>query len=299
MDFRQLESFLTVTKYNSFSKASRELFLTQPALSNQIKNLEKELRTPLFDRRGKSIELTQAGKLFREYAIDMIKKKEAAIFEVNDLIDQFDGIIEIPCSTVPSETILPQLIVRFSEQYPGVNFRILSMDSSDVIDSLREKKYAIGFIGSKPNHDFESIKVYSDDMVLIGPAATPLKKSSIKIKEIAGLPLIVREEGSGSGTIIYQELQKHRIPKHELKTVAITDNVYVLFQLVAAGAGYAFVPRSFAETNFQSPDILLYEVEHLNTERDFYFIREKSDLLTPLEAKFSDFVRETFQQIEE
>ena len=292
MDFRQLESFLTVTKYNSFSKASRELFLTQPALSNQIKNLEKELRTPLFERRGKTIELTSAGKLFREYAIELIKKKEAALFEVNDLIDKFDGTIEVPCSTVPSETIVPQLITGFLKEYPGVKFKIFGMDSSDVIDSVEEKKYAIGFVGSKPNSDFDYIKVYSDDMVFIGPAAAPLYSDIIRVDDILDLPLIVREEGSSSGNIIYKEFEKYDLTKNDLKIVTITENVHIIRHLVACNAGFAFVPRSSIKPSSNNGNIRIYEIDGLDTNRDFYFIKEKSGLLSPLEAKFSEFVYE-------
>lgn len=292
MDFRQLESFLTVTKYNSFSKASRELFLTQPALSNQIKNLEKELRTPLFDRRGKTIELTAAGKLFRDYAIELIKKKETALFEINDLIDKFDGTIEIPCSTVPSETIVPQLITCFLQKYPGVKFKIVGMDSSDVIDSIEEKKYAIGFVGSKPNSDFDYIKVYSDDMVFIGPAASPLNVERIRVTDILNLPLIVREEGSSSGNIIFRELKKHQLTKNDLKIVTTTESVHIIRHLVACNAGFAFVPRSSIKPSSNNGNIHIYEIDGLDTRRDFYFIKEKTGLLSPLETKFTEYVQE-------
>lgn len=292
MDFRQLESFITVTKYNNFSKASRELFLTQPALSNQIKNLEKELKTPLFDRKGKTIELTPAGKLFREYAIELIKKKDTALFEVHDLLDQFDGTIEIPCSTVPSETIVPVLMTEFLKKFPGVQFKIFSMDSSDVVDSILEKKYALGFVGSKPNSDFHSIKIYSDDMVLIGPKDNLLGKDAISIEDIVHLPLIVREQGSGSGDIISKELHKHHLEREDLSIVSITENIHVIKKLVSCGAGFAFVPRSSVESCENHSNVQIYEIADTDTSRDFFFIREENGLLTSLENKFSDFVAE-------
>ena len=84
MDFKQLESFITIAKYNSFSKAARELYLTQPTLSNHIQNLESELGILLFDRKGKTIELTDAGKTFKNHAVEIIKKRDSAIFTIND-----------------------------------------------------------------------------------------------------------------------------------------------------------------------------------------------------------------------
>ncbi len=289
MDFRQLESFLTVTKYNSFSKASRDLFLTQPALSNQIKNLERELKTPLFDRKGKSIELTPAGKLFRDYAIELIKKKETALFEINDLMDKFDGMIELPSSTVPGETIVPKLVSDFLDAHPGIKFKLYSMDTSDVLDSISDHKYSIGFIGSKPGSDFDYIKVFSDDMVFIGPATSLLDSNPLKLDGVARLPLIVREEGSSSGNIIGTELNKHGLSRDSLNIVAVTENIHVIKELVACNAGFAFVPRSSVES-VQNNRIHIYELEDFNSQRDFYFIRHKSSLLTPIEEIFSEFV---------
>ena len=295
MDFRQLESFLTIAKYNSFSKASRELFLTQPALSNQIQNLEKELQTPLFNRKGKTIELTPAGKMFREYAIELTKKKETAIFKINDLVGQFDGVIEIPSSTVPNETIVPQIISGFSKKYQGLKFHLFSMDSIDVIESITEKKYTIGFSGSKPNNDFEIIKVYSDDMVFIGPKSSPLDQGFASIADILNLPLILREEGSGSGGIISKALKKHNLSNDNLNIVAITDSVHVIKALVASGAGFAFVPRSCMNHD-TTTGLLVYELKDIESSRDFYFIRHKKALLTPLEESFCEFVSSYFSK---
>ena len=291
MDFRQLETFLTVTKYMSFSKASRELFLTQPALSNQIKNLEKELQTPLFDRKGKSIDLTPAGKLFRESAIELIKKKEIALFEISDLMDKFKGVIEIPCSTVPSETIVPRLISLFIKEFPGSRLKLFSMDTSDVIDAIEDKKYALGFVGSRVGNDFDSVKVYSDDMAFIGPSSHPLVSDTIYFEYIVNLPLIVREEGSGSGGLINKALKEHGLSREDLNIVSVTENVHIIKELVASNVGFAFVPRS-SLGRICDDRIKVYQVSNFDSHRDFYFIKQKASLLTPLEARFSNFVFE-------
>ena len=158
MDFKQLESFITIAKFKSYSKASRELYLTQPALSNHINNLEKELMTQLFERYGKTIELTPAGAIFLDYATSLVKTRDSAIFDINNLIGQFEGLIEIPYSTVPGEKIIPDLVSEFIFSFPGVKFKLYHMDSVDVIDSIQEKKYSIGFSGMKPNNEFESYR---------------------------------------------------------------------------------------------------------------------------------------------
>ena len=140
MDFKQLESFITIAKYNSFSKAARELYLTQPTLSNHIQNLESELGILLFDRKGKTIELTDAGKTFKNHAVEIIKKRDSAVFTINDIIGKFDGLLELPSSSVPEEFVVPDVIAGFSAKFPGIRFKIYHLDSQDVLESISDNK---------------------------------------------------------------------------------------------------------------------------------------------------------------
>lgn len=294
MDFKQLESFITIAKYNSFSKASRELYLTQPTLTNHIQNLERELMTPLFERHGKTIELTQAGQIFRDHAVELIKQRDSALFQINDLIGQFGGTLELPYSTVPGEAIVPQLVAKFVKDYPGIRFKLHHMDSQDVIDAISDKKYALGFVGSKPNNDFESLQVYEDDMVFIGPREIPLAQNNLAIEQILHLPMIIREEGSSSGSIIARELAKQHLLYHQLNIVAVAESFYMAKKLVELNAGFSFVPRSFAHTFTDKDDVLVYEIENLHSLRQFHFICHKKATLSPLESQFRSFVCKYF-----
>ena len=290
MDFKQLESFITIAKYNSFSKASRELYLTQPTLSNHIQNLEKELMTQLFERHGKTIELTQTGRVFRDYAIDLIKKRDSALFQINNLIGQFGGTIELPYSTVPGEMIVPQLVTGFIKEFPGIRFKLHHLDSQDVIEAITEKKYSMGFVGSKPNNDFESYPIFSDDMVFIGPKSIPLSGKELVLEQILSLPMIVREEGSGSGSIISKELAHQNLHYHQLNIVAIAESFYLVKKLVELGTGFAFVPRSFANELCNTEQLIIYEIKNINTHRQFHFISHKKAVLSPLENQFKEYV---------
>ena len=290
MDFKQLESFITIAKYNSFSKASRELYLTQPTLSNHIQNLEKELMTQLFERHGKTIELTQTGRVFRDYAIDLIKKRDSALFQINNLIGQFGGTIELPYSTVPGEMIVPQLVAGFIKEFPGIRFKLHHLDSQDVIEAITEKKYSMGFVGSKPNNDFESYPIFSDDMIFIGPKSIPLSGKELVLEQILSLPMIVREEGSGSGSIISKELAHQNLHYHQLNIVAIAESFYLAKKLVELGTGFAFVPRSFANELCNTEQLIIYEIKNINTHRQFHFISHKKAVLSPLENQFKEYV---------
>ncbi|MGB5823566.1 MAG: selenium metabolism-associated LysR family transcriptional regulator [Proteocatella sp.] len=295
MDFKQLESFITIAKYNSFSKAARELYLTQPTLSNHIQNLENELGLLLFDRKGKTIELTSAGKIFKDHAIEIIKKRDSAVFTINDIIGKFDGILELPSSSVPEEYVLPDIIADFSNEYPGIKFKIHHLDSQDVLESISDNKYSMGFIGSKPSNDFESIKVFEDNMVLIGPKINGVSKDTISFEKILDLPLIMREEGSGSGKIFSKELSNRKKSISDLNIVVVTENFSVAKSLVSKNVGYAFIPSSSAKSISKESNICIYDISDFNTIRAFYFIVQKKSVLTPIEIKFLDFITSRFK----
>lgn len=295
MDFKQLESFIAIAKYNSFSKAARELYLTQPTLSNHIQNLESELGILLFDRKGKTIELTSAGKTFKDHAIEIIKKRDSAVFTINDIIGKFDGLIELPSSSVPEEFILPDIIADFSTHFPGIRFKVHHLDSQDVLESIDENKYSMGFIGSKPNADFDSVKVFEDNMVLIGPKKDGISRSTITFDEILKLPLIMREEGSGSGKIFSKELSSRKKTISNLNIVVITESFNVAKSLVDKNVGYAFIPSSSAKSIPADSNICIYDITDVNTFRAFYFIIHKKAVLTPIEIKFMDFITGKFK----
>ena len=295
MDFKQLESFITIAKYNSFSKAARELYLTQPTLSNHIQNLESELGILLFDRKGKTIELTDAGKTFKNHAVEIIKKRDSAVFTINDIIGKFDGLLELPSSSVPEEFVVPDVIAGFSAKFPGIRFKIYHLDSQDVLESISDNKYTMGFVGSKPGSEFDYVKVFEDKMVLIGPKKDDACRASLKFEDVLDLPLIMREEGSGSGKIFSKELAAHGRTISSLNTVVITESFNVARSLVSKGVGYAFIPASSAQCISEDSNICIYDISDFDTQRNFYFVVHKKAVFTPIESKFIDFITETYR----
>lgn len=289
MDFKQLESFISIVKYNSFSKAARELYLSQPTISNHIQNLEKELGIMLFNRKGKTIELTTEGKIFNEHAKNILKKRDEAFFELSDITGKYDVLIELLASSVPEETVLPSIIAEFISLFPGMKFKIHHLDSADVLDSIRDNKYNLGFVGIKPTNEFESTKVFKDKMVIIGPKSDKIHKE-LTFDEILKLPLIMREEGSGSGKIFSNELANRKLSVKDLNVVVICENFATMKKLVGCNVGYAIVPFSYAKEINSNDNILVHEIKDISTSRDFYFVASKSALLTPLELKFKEFI---------
>ncbi|MDD4504445.1 MAG: LysR family transcriptional regulator, partial [Clostridiaceae bacterium] len=138
MDFRQIEAFVYVVRFRSFSKAADAIYLTQPTVSSHINTLEKELGIKLIDRSGKNVEPTSAGKIFYEYANNLINIRDNAIFTLSEFTRKVEGKVEIAASTVPTEYLLPKLMIGFRNIYSNINFSVDQFDSKQVIDELLE-----------------------------------------------------------------------------------------------------------------------------------------------------------------
>ena len=168
MDFRQIEAFVNVVKYKSFSKAADASF-TQPTISTHVATLEKELGTKLIDRRGKEALPTKQGQILYKYAINLLNTREKAVFALESYANEIEGVLEIQASSIPGEYIVPELMAKFREKYPLVKFYLEQSDSSKVEDNLLEQKGEIGFLGYRGTANLHYEKILTDPAMLITP----------------------------------------------------------------------------------------------------------------------------------
>ncbi|MGL5438979.1 MAG: selenium metabolism-associated LysR family transcriptional regulator [Filifactoraceae bacterium] len=288
MDFRQLESFITITKYKSFSKAARELYLTQPTLSTHIQALERELNIDLFKRKGRNIELTKAGEVFFSYAEGIIKTRNHAIFSLNEYLGKFEGTINITSSTIPEEYIIPKIIAEFNKLYPQIKFKISHLDSQDVLDAIEDKKYDFGFVGLKNSTSLIYKELFNDEIVVIGPKSSPLNNMPLTLEEISNLPLIQREEGSGSGKFFTQILREKKLSSN-LNVKVIAENTETIKELVSLGVGYSVISKKALGHINPNANLISYSIADINPNRKFYLAMAKDRELSSLDKKFVDF----------
>lgn len=297
MDFRQLETFTYIAKYKSFSKAAKELYLTQPTISNHIQNLEKELGTILINRTNKNINLTKAGEILYSFAVDMLNNRKKALFSLGEYMGKIEGTIELSASSIPEAYIIPDLVMNFRKSYPHVNFKISHHDSMEVIEEILNQKIDFGFVGAKiPNSNFEYIPLVEDELVLISGKNAQLDLASeISLEDISNLPLIMREEGSGTRKLLLSELKKKKIDYENLDIVAHLENTDTIKQMVRRNLGVSIVSNK-AVTDELAFDLLnVHRIKDCNLKRKFYFIFSKKRILAPLEENFKDFVIELFK----
>ncbi len=170
MNLKQLEAFVEVAEGGSFSKAAKNLYLTQPTISAHISALEKELEVRLFVRNTKEVSLSAEGQTLYRYASQMVDLEKRIEEEFGERRKMGRQCITIAASTIPSQYLLPKILARFNEKYPGEQLRIREMDSAQVVEQVSEHKADIGFTGTvlEKKH-CRYIPFYRDEMVIIAP----------------------------------------------------------------------------------------------------------------------------------
>ncbi len=295
MDFRQLESFVTIAKMKNFSQAAEKLFLTQPALSNHIAKLENELGLILFERNNKKTELTPPGKVFFISAQAMLNQREAAILDLNDFQGKIEGMLEIGTSSVPGQYLLPDILKLFNAQYPYVIYNIHYLTSKKVLDSILSGEIDFGIVGVNPSNSLLTSEKIADDMlVAIAPNKPPFDTmDTIAAEELLQFRLLLRQEGSGTRQVFESAINQHFKEKVQLKTVAYIDNNEMIYICVKKGLGISVVSNLAVADKAAVGQLKILPLKDLQINRSFYFVYPKSRTLSPLVKRFKDFVFES------
>lgn len=276
-------------KYQSFSKAARELFLTQPTVSSHIQNLEKELDTVLINRNNKNITLTKSGEILYSHAIKILNNCKKAIYDIKEYSGKIEGIIDIACSSIPEIYILPKFIKNFTLQYPDVKFSINNYNSQVVISEILDEKISFGLVGYKPNNaQIQYIDLMDDELVLITPKDILLDNDNgyINITKLNNLKFIMRKEGSATRNIIISKLKEYGFNVDNLDIIAHVESNNSILEMVKLGLGASFVSYISVASYLDNNKLNIYKIKNLELKRKFYFIYSKKKILTPLENKF-------------
>lgn len=297
MDFKQLEVFVAVVKHQSFSKAARELFLTQPTVSAHIQNLEKELDSILINRSNKIITLTKSGEILYNHAIYILNNCKKAIYDIKEYSGKIEGIIDIACSSIPETYILPDFMKNFSLEYPDVKFSISHYDSQYAISEILNERISFGLVGSKiHNPQIEYIDLINDELVLIAPIDLKIDNHDgyVDMNELYNLKFIMRKEGSGTRNLILNALSENGFVTNKLNILSHVESNEAIKEMVRLGLGVSFISYISAIDYLNSNKLKFYKIRNVKFERKFYFIYSKKKTFTPLEDKFLNNLCEYF-----
>jgi len=289
MNFKELQSFVAISKYKNFSKAAKALYLTQPTISHHIQTLEEELNTTILVRTSKNVSLTKAGQLLLIHAQKILNEKEQIHFMFDHYNGDISGELEIATSTIPSQFYLPKIVKNFSEQHPKMKFKIEKLDSAGVHKKLELSAIDFGIVGAKSTADFFSYeKILSDEIVLC--CDYNLDTATLGIEDIKKIPLILREEGSGTKKVLLKALEEHNIERHQLNVFATIDDINTIKACIIGSDKFAFTSKIAIQDDLERKTLKVVNIQGLNITRDFYFVYNKKHILTPLSKTFKDYI---------
>jgi len=272
LDNFRLVVFRAVAEQLSFRKAAEGLYLTQPAVSLQIKALEEDIGVQLFDRAGARIALTGAGKILLGYSRQAHTLFVTAEHEIAALSGDHAGQLALGASTTIAQYVLPRLLGEFTRMHPRVHPTMISGNTEQIVEAVEEQKIALGLIeGPARSRDVKTEPFLEDELVLIVPVAHEWAElNSVPCSEIAAAPLLMREHGSGTRRVVEIALERQNVKVSSLHIVMELDSTGAIKSAVEAGLGVGFVSRwAIAQDMRLDSSFKIVAVTGLHIKREF------------------------------
>ena len=277
IDLAKLQVFLHAAENQSFSKAAQQLHLSQPTVSHHIKMLEQELGATLFDRSSSEIKLTEAGRILLPRARKLLRESIEIKQMMGSLDDRVVGHLRIACSTTTGKYILPQFAARFHERHHNVRVYIRRCTASHVVPRLLNEEANLGVVSYDAcSDDLDCQQFFTDHIILIAPIGHPwTERNAIDPSDLLGMPMIIREQDSGTRQVMLAELGRHDIGLEDLDIFLEVGNAEAIVKTVEKGFGVSFVSRIAAECAIERGTIVRIPINDVDLHRNIYMIRKK------------------------
>lgn len=289
MDIHQLRIFVSVYRNKSFSKASEQLYISQPTISEHIKNLEKGLGCSLFNRLGRKIETTSEADLIFPKALQLIEDLE----KINDLLaktsKRIKGKLLIGASTIPGNYMLPVLAAKFRNLYPEVSFEIVIADTRKITDMLINHEFLMGVVGASMEPKTLNYSPFDDDELVFAGAPGFFENINPDSLKIHDMPFLLREEGSGTRKTMEVFLKGMGIKLKKMNVVAVLGSTDSIKQAMKAGLGTSILSRRAIAEELDNGSLVEMKLGE-QMRRTFYVATHKKRSLPSHYMAFLDFL---------
>lgn len=282
MDIHQLRVFASVYKNRSFSKASIDLHLTQPTISNHIKSLEEEFECRLFDRLGRTILPTKEADVLYGQSLEIIQKAEALREALGELKKEAAGKLTIGASTIPGVYLMPRIMTDFQKKYPAISFQILIADSGGIVESISKHELLFGIVGARLGNEQIDYTPYVEDELIVVSAPHMTGIRNMTLKELVSLPMVLREEGSGTRKEAEKILESRGISFGDIKVAGVFGSTDAVKQAVKAGLGVSILSRFSVSDELEHGLLEEIKLTDIQMKRNFYIVTHKKRTLPRL-----------------
>ena len=294
MDTRQLAAFCAVVERRSFSQAAERLGVTQPAVSLQVRALEKRLGTQLLDRSGRRVEPTEAGWRLYRGAQRMLALEDQLVAEVSASGDgAVAGDLVLGASTGPAAVAVPVVLGEFQRIYPDVRVFLTVSDTHSVVERVAARELELGIVGAARRHRgvrFEPF--FSDQVILACPPGHPFAGRTVALDELRDAPLILMQEGAGVRQIVEDALRRHGVKLRDLDVRLELGLQESVRRAVEAGYGVTFISRTAVESDLAAGRLAEARVEGLDATREISLASATGRARTRVADAFVAFARE-------
>lgn len=285
--------FATVALRLSFSKAAEDLFISQPAVTKHIKELENELGLSLFERNGnRTIHLTSDGNSFKAFMDKVSVLYQEFEAEIQPSIQALNGEIKVGASSTVGQYILPVLLAKFHKRFPQIRVKLQTGNTEDIIDLLRNGKIAFAITeGIGFDRSFQFDNFIKDEIVLVCSAkskSSNLKK--ISVTSIPSYPLVLRESGSGTLEVVKNYLHKNGV---DLKNITIEielGNSESIIRYLKQSETFGFISVYAILDQLKQGELQIIDLKEGSIDRIFRFV-QKIGPLSPLAKILKDFIK--------
>jgi DNA-binding transcriptional LysR family regulator len=294
METRQLAAFCAVVERRSFSQAAERLRLTQPAVSLQVRALEKRLGTQLFDRSGRRVEPTEAGWRLYRGAQRLLALEEQIVSDVAATAEgELEGQLVIGASTGPAAVVLPVLLCEFQREHPRTRVALTVSDTQTVIEQVATRELELGIVGASRRHRgvrFEPF--FSDQVILACPPGHSIAGRTVALDDLRDETLILMQEGAGVRQILEDALRKRPVRLRDLNVRLELGLQESVRRAVEAGYGVTFVSRAAIESNLAAGTLAEARVEGLELTREISLATAVGRARSRVAGAFVEFSRE-------
>jgi len=290
MDTRQLAAFCAVVERRSFSQAAEQLGVTQPAVSLQIRSLEKRVGLQLLDRSGRRVE---AGNRLYRSAQRLLAMEEQLLADLGDEAEgELAGRLEIGASTGPGGIVLPVVLAEFQQLNPAVHVALAVSDTQHVVEQVARREVELGVVGASRRHRgvvFEAF--FRDEVVLAVPSGHRFAGRTVTLEELKAEPLVLMQEGAGVRQVIEEELRVAGLRLRDLDVRLELGLQESARSAVVAGYGVTFISRSAIEADLAAGTVEVARVEGLEPSREISLVRSAGRAETRVAQAFVEFAR--------
>lgn len=295
VNLNDFELFVAISRAGSLTAAARAVHLTQPAVSKRLQELESQAGAPLFDRLPRGVRLTEAGRTLLPHAERILALTETAESELQALSGLQRGRLAIGASTTIGSYLVPGLFGRFRRRHPDVALTLEIANTAQIQSAVLDDRLDCGMTEGFVSSDALEVEVFAEDdmLAIVAPGDPLLARDDLRTQDLAALPMLMREPGSGSRDVVEAALAKGGLQIEPTMSLGSTE---ALKNAVAAGLGVAIVSRLTVELELSTGRLMPLPIADLDIHRTLHLLRLKGKQPSPAMQAFLDLMHERHQQ---